>query len=115
MASVQGRILSDNVNVTAVGVLTECPTETLSKDNNFVGSIVVTNAAAANFVISIEHSADGVNWEDLIVFTATIADGFENVFIDNSTQHVLRFIRASVKTHTAGAADVLVTLLNDRD
>lgn len=116
MASILGRELSNggSVAVSATGVLTECKLETQSRDVNFVGFLKIENASSANFIVKIQHSVDNVNFEDLVTFTTVTGNGIETVHIDNTTQHVLRFVRANVTTHTAGTADVTCVLLYDR-
>ena len=112
MSSVLGRDFYDAESLSANA--TSDPQETLSKDTNFVGFLKMENGASTPvFDVIIEHSVDKINWETLITFTQITADGVETVHVDNTTTHVLRYVRADV-TRTTGSGDLTVSLLYDR-
>ena len=115
MASVLGKILALEKSVSAVGVITDCREDLLSKDTNFVGSILIESASSlVGLVVKIQHSPDNVNYEDLITFATKTADGFESVQIDNTNIHLFQYVRANVTAITGGSANVTVILHHDR-
>lgn len=111
MASVNAKILLDQ-SVT-VAVSSECPSQLLAKDVNFIGVLEVSNTSSGSFSVDIEHSRDGVNWKTLISFTNSGANAVECITLDNTTNHVLQFVRANV-AFTSGSADVKCFLCYDR-
>lgn len=82
-------------------------------DINFIGLIKVTGASSANYAVKLQHSHNGVDWIDLLSFTAVTANVVEAVPLDNTTTHVMSFVKA-VLTRTAGSATFTIDLLHDR-
>lgn len=99
------RLLSDNIASN-----TSSTSQTTSqKSTQFVGFLKVENHAAGTYTVKIEHSGNGVDWADLVSFTAISADGSEYI---NVTTSVLPNVRASVEV-TSGDADITVDLFFD--
>lgn len=85
-------------------------------DIDFVAVLIISNWVSGTFTCTIEHSADGNNWDTVASFAALGANGYE--YIDESAfatpnMGVLPNIRATI----AGAgldADVQIALYHDR-
>jgi hypothetical protein len=66
-----------------------------------------------SFAAKIQHSHNGEDWVDLLSFSTVAADVVEEVHLDNTTTHVMSFVKA-VLTRTSGIATFAVDLLHDR-
>lgn len=111
MASTHAREL---LAVTAISATTTTePVELLSGDVNFIGRILVTDESSASYAAEIQHSHDKVNWETLLDFTAISGNVHEIIQVDNTSVHVMGFVRVLL-TRSAGSANISIDLLHDR-
>ena len=67
----------------------------------------------AAYAAKIQHSHNGSNWFDLLSFSAISVNTSELVVVDNTNDHVTKFIRVVI-TKTTGDATFVIDLLYDR-
>ncbi len=82
-------------------------------DTGFTFAVDTEGNEVAAYAAKIQHSHDGVNYFDLLAFSAISVDTSELVHVDNTTKHVARYLRAVI-TKTTGSANFVIDLLYDR-
>lgn len=116
MASVHARVLAlaQNVSTGTTNLQSITNSKALAGDINFLGFLDVSSFAATSVDVKIQHSHDGVNWEDLITFTQAVGNGVEYKDVDASAlDHVLGYLRAQIVV-VGGTATVTCKALYDR-
>ena len=114
MASTIAKELLNETVDAAIATDSSCEKQLLTGDVDFKAFIKVTDSNSPIFTMKIQHSVNGVDWEDLATFTATSGDGIETIDIDNTTTHVAEHVRAITSSYTSGDATVLIQLFHDR-
>ena len=82
---------------------------------NLVGYLKVVGADSTTTTdVDIQTSPDGTNWYDVKSFTQiTGATGSEIIQFNNTTEHVMRFVRANVDLGVVLQATVTIELHYD--
>ena len=112
-STIAKELLNQTVNA-AIAAEVGCKKQLLAGDVDFKAFIKVTDSSSPVFTMKIQHSPNGVDWEDLATFSATSADGIESIDLDNTTTHVFEHVRAITSAYTSGSATVLIQLFHDR-
>lgn len=108
MASVSKIVLINEESLSASQTSRAKGTERGQKD--MVGFLKLSNSAAGDFSLVIEHSIDGNTWSTLVNVGNQAGDG---IAAANVTAPIYPNVRA-VLTNNAGSADVECSLLYDK-
>ncbi len=82
-------------------------------DTGFIIAEDTKGNEVASYAAKIQHSHDGVNYFDLLAFSTVSVATSELVVVNNTDDHVARYIR-TVITKTTGDATFTIDLLYDR-
>jgi len=108
MASAGKKVLFNEAGVSA-SVIAD-PTSLELHQIDLIGVLEVTNSAAANFDLVIEHSPDKVNWSTLATVPNLIGNGANKIDI---AINAFPNVRANL-TRNAGTGDVRASIYYDK-